>query len=223
MIQAIEYTSAEALRQAANETRQRMWGNVKPKNIAMAAKSEIVIVDPPQQDQHVKAYRIHRARVLLGFEPPVMPSIKAPEPVKVKAPEVQTAIIFEDEAPSDTPTRKTMRQIAMDVLRFFPKVSLDDIVGPRRRLPLIFPRHLCMYEIYNQRPDLPTTTIGKFFNRDHTVVLYAVHKIGSLAEGGEKHALWIENKGKKAALVKAAWRDKTKRTLYGDLQESSTA
>jgi len=225
MIQAIEYTNAADLIRAASQTRQRMWGKVaKPKMLAPPV-SEIIIVDPPQQDHHVKAYRIHKARVLLGYEPPVMPSIALHKPQRpeVDIQELQTAIVFQDETQAGNPPRKSMKQIVMEVLRFFPKVSFDEVVGSRRTKSLIYPRHLCMYEIYNQRHDLPTTTIAKFFGRDHTTLLYAVHKIAVMAEGGEKFALWTENKGQKAAAVKAAYRDKKTPMMYGDLQVSSNA
>ena len=75
-------------------------------------------------------------------------------------------------------SRKSMEQIASEVLWDFPNVKLKDIRGSRRTKVFILPRQLAMYEIKTQRPDLSYPMIGKWFGgRDHTTVLHAVRKI----------------------------------------------
>lgn len=81
-------------------------------------------------------------------------------------------------------TRRSMKDICLDVLKAHPKVSFDDIRGPRRCRFIVAARQECMYSIYTERRDVSFPMIGRFFGgRDHTTVLHAVHKIRAQREG----------------------------------------
>lgn len=72
--------------------------------------------------------------------------------------------------------RRTMAEICEDVLRNFPGVTMADIKGPRRQRVFIEARHECMWQVYQQRRDISFPMMGRFFRRDHTSCLSAVHK-----------------------------------------------
>lgn len=73
--------------------------------------------------------------------------------------------------------RRTMMEIAADVLKDFPGITIKDIKGSRRTRAIVLPRQIAMYHIYREREDLSFPMIGRFFGgRDHTTVLHAVRK-----------------------------------------------
>lgn len=76
------------------------------------------------------------------------------------------------------PDRLSVKQIIIEVLKDYPGVTYDDIVGKRRAFCFSVPRQKCMAEVYQQRPDLSLLTIGKMMKRDHTTILHAVKKLG---------------------------------------------
>ena len=73
--------------------------------------------------------------------------------------------------------KKTVKAIVDEVLQEYPGISYDDIIGPRCTRHLIEPRHRAMAEVVNQRPDMSFPHIGRIFNRDHTVIIYARNKM----------------------------------------------
>lgn len=76
------------------------------------------------------------------------------------------------------PDRLSVKQIIVEVLKDYPGVTYDDIVGKRRSRFFMIPRQKCMAEVYQQRPDLSLPVIGKMMKRDHTTILHAVRKLG---------------------------------------------
>lgn len=88
-----------------------------------------------------------------------------------------------DESQELVITRRSMKDICLDILKAFPSVNFDDIRGPRRCRYIVAARQECMYAIYNERRDVSFPMIGRFFGgRDHTTVLHAVHKIRAAKE-----------------------------------------
>jgi chromosomal replication initiation ATPase DnaA len=73
--------------------------------------------------------------------------------------------------------KKPVALIVAEVLKDFPGVAWEDIIGVRRTRDLIKPRHLAMAAVYEQRKDLSLPAIGRIFHRDHTVILHAVDKL----------------------------------------------
>ena len=79
--------------------------------------------------------------------------------------------------------KKTVAAIVAEVLKNYPGVRWDDIIGLRRTKSLIKPRHLCMVAVFEQRKDLSLPMIGKIFKRDHTTIIAATRKLGCEGTG----------------------------------------
>lgn len=79
--------------------------------------------------------------------------------------------------------KKTVASIVAEILRDYPGITWQDVVGLRRTRDLITPRHLCMVAVFEQRKDLSLPMIGRIFNRDHTTILAAMRKHGCEGEG----------------------------------------
>jgi hypothetical protein len=57
-------------------------------------------------------------------------------------------------------------------------VSYEDIIGPRRFIPLARARQMLMWEVKQTFPDISWHQLGRAFgNRDHTTALHGVRKI----------------------------------------------
>ncbi|RVH21456.1 hypothetical protein CN216_00665 [Sinorhizobium meliloti] len=82
-----------------------------------------------------------------------------------------------EEVAEPVATRRSMKDICLDVLKRFPGVGLEDLRGRRRDRYVVAARHTCMYAIYAERKDIPFTMLGRFFERDHTSCLAAVRNI----------------------------------------------
>jgi len=73
----------------------------------------------------------------------------------------------------------TVDSIQSGVARFF-GVKVNDLKGPRRHKQIVVPRQIAMY-LARKHTDLSLPEIGKRFgNRDHTTVLHAVRKVGTV-------------------------------------------
>ena len=57
-------------------------------------------------------------------------------------------------------------------------VRFHDIIGPSRKRHLIEPRHRIMADVKEQYPLLSLPHIGRMFNRDHSVIYFALKKFG---------------------------------------------
>jgi DnaA-like protein len=158
----------------------RLWG--KRKSHAETQPSPVAVVREPakklvQLDYHVWLYRMHRIHFPAGL------STSASFEVSANAEYVPyvTEVVF-----ATTPElRKTMKQIALEVLEDFPGISLDVVKGLRRDKAAVKPRHLIMYEIKKQQPWRSYPEIGRFMNRDHTVPIHAINKLKAELDGDE--------------------------------------
>lgn len=75
-------------------------------------------------------------------------------------------------------SRRSMKEICLDVLKQFPGVTLEDIKGSHRTRYVVAARHTCMHAIYTERRDISFPALGRFFGgRDHTSCLAAVRKM----------------------------------------------
>lgn len=73
-----------------------------------------------------------------------------------------------------------VKRSARDIIRDTAKqqgVSVDDIVGRSTHKPIVYARHLAIYRVRKERPDMSLPQIGRIFNRDHTTILSAVRKM----------------------------------------------
>lgn len=148
----------------------RLWGK-KEKAPAQPTKTPINDRKPVDASYHIHLYRAHLARLRETF---TMNASFTVNPTAEYCPYTSEIVFQIDETPMP---RRSMKQIALEVLEDFPGVTLEDLRGPRRNLMFVVPRHRAMYEIMQERPDFSYPMVGKFFGRDHTVVLWAVAKI----------------------------------------------
>ena len=80
--------------------------------------------------------------------------------------------------------KPTPKKIIEEVCQLF-NISHKDLVGPRRKKELVFPRQICMYLLRNIA-QLPLMTIGQTLGgRDHTTIMHGVAKIEKNLESEE--------------------------------------
>jgi hypothetical protein len=191
---------AHALRQA------RLWNTKpKPKPVALV-QVEATRRPAVEEDYHVILYRLHRANYPVEMQTCASFSVLQSEEYLPWKGEVSIV-----EAP---PSRKTMKHIAMEVMKEFPGVRLDEVRGHRRERILTRPRHRVMYEIKMQQPWRSFPEIGRFMNRDHTVALYAYYKLRAEMDGDKECARKIETK-RKRELASRPSRSKAKANMEG--------
>lgn len=58
--------------------------------------------------------------------------------------------------------------------------TVEDILGPSRKVPIIIARQDAMVEVFLHRLDLTLPMIGRIFHRDHSTVVHAVKRRGHL-------------------------------------------
>jgi chromosomal replication initiation ATPase DnaA len=72
--------------------------------------------------------------------------------------------------------REAEETIIREVLDANPGVTLADLVGPSRLQRIVDVRQLVMFRL-SREAGLSTPQIGKLLNRDHSTVVYAIHKL----------------------------------------------
>jgi DnaA-like protein len=92
--------------------------------------------------------------------------MSAPRSVQRGQPKTAAAII------RDLETRDLLG-IAKEIARKH-HVTLEELLGRRRRGPEASARHELWHRLYEEIPSLPK--LGEIFGRDHTTVMAAVHK-----------------------------------------------
>lgn len=72
---------------------------------------------------------------------------------------------------------------AIDVQRVIAdhfKITVDDIICPKRLVRFVWPRQVCMYLVKQAMPHKSLPSIGRDFGyRDHTTVLHAFRKVAA--------------------------------------------
>ncbi len=87
--------------------------------------------------------------------------------------------VLADFVGSKQPRQITARQILEISARHF-GFSVDELIGPSRRRPLVIARQIAMY-LFRELTDFSYPAIGReFSDRDHTTVIHAVEKISAL-------------------------------------------
>ena len=70
-------------------------------------------------------------------------------------------------------------------------ITPEHVFGVTRLRHVVLARHDCMRRIKDKRPDWSYPTIGRFFNRDHTTVMYAVGSPERRAKKSLQHQNWM--------------------------------
>ncbi|MGO9581483.1 MAG: chromosomal replication initiator protein DnaA [Acidimicrobiales bacterium] len=87
--------------------------------------------------------------------------------------------VLADFVASNQPRQITSQQIIEISARHF-GFSVDELIGPSRRRPLVIARQIAMY-LFRELTDFSYPAIGREFgDRDHTTVIHAVEKIAGL-------------------------------------------
>ncbi|MGO9341418.1 MAG: chromosomal replication initiator protein DnaA [Acidimicrobiales bacterium] len=90
--------------------------------------------------------------------------------------------VLSDIIGSSKPRTITVREI-MDVTAETFGITVEELVGPSRRRPLVAARQICMYVVREMLPDTSFPAIAREFgDRDHTTVMHAVKKIKGLMD-----------------------------------------
>ena len=166
----------------------RLWG--KPK-VPAPVLTVIESRKPVDASYHMVLYRAYQARLRETF---TMGASFTVNPTAEYCP-YRSEIVFEiDEQPMP---RRSMKEITLEVLKDFPGIKLDDLLGPKRSKALVHPRHLAMYKIWMERKDVSYPMIGKFFNRDHTSALFCVRKMRAILENDPDCIAWTKNKNER--------------------------
>jgi chromosomal replication initiation ATPase DnaA len=77
---------------------------------------------------------------------------------------------------------RSIRQIIQEVATI--DVSYDAIIGKSRDRKIVNVRHAAIRAVWDARPDLSISHIGRHFNRDHTTILHALKKTGGTMNRG---------------------------------------
>jgi chromosomal replication initiator protein len=90
--------------------------------------------------------------------------------------------VLSDIVGSSTPRRITVDEIMSVTAETF-GVTIEDLIGPSRRRPLVNARQISMYVVRELIPETSFPTIAREFgNRDHTTVMHAVKKVKGLMD-----------------------------------------
>jgi hypothetical protein len=92
-----------------------------------------------------------------------------------------------------------LRTILVTVAHYY-RVRECDILGERRTLELVIPRHVCLY-LASILSDASIARIGNFFRRDHTVISYAKRAINGRILTDSTLALQIDTIRKQIAAL----------------------
>lgn len=166
----------------------RLWGR-KPA-LPAPAKPMLVVngLKPCDASYHVVLYRAYQEKLRATFS---LSCAFTVNPTEEYCP-YRSEIVFQiDETPMP---RKTMKQIAMEVLNDYRGVTLDMVKSARRDKQVTRPRQMIMYQIRKQQPWRSFPEIGRFLNRDHSVAIHANNKLKAELEGDEESARRVSAK-----------------------------
>lgn len=170
MVPHKQFTSAADVLANAKAVRQRLMNPVVYKKVGgderikeLEAQIDGLRATVEEMEAAIEAYRLNQA----DFEAVVMSQAH-----------MLVDMFRKTGGESEKVMRKAPRVIIEEVLeRDFPNISFFDVVGPKRTKALVEARHACMVAVYEARKDLSFPQIGRIFNRDHTVILYACNRL----------------------------------------------
>ena len=183
--------------EAHKAAQQRLWGKPKP------AKPQLVIVarnDRPPVDAsyHMVLYRSYQANLRANFSLSGSFEVHQDADYQPYVPEIH---FEESEAP-----KKTMKQIAIEVLAAHPGITMDVIKGERRDRAAVDARHMIVYQIKRQQPERSFPEIGRFIGKDHSVAVHANNKMKAILEGDPESVEKHEWKRKRVSAYHSATR-----------------
>jgi hypothetical protein len=152
----MEFRSAEELLSHYDAVRMRLYGPKKPPNMFVAPRQpEEEKAAPEPSKGRREAYPDVEALPPLIINPTIgMPPEDFVKPPKTKIywSEIVNAVVAET------------------------GITREELLGPRRNLKYIKPRHLLWAVAYVVAPHMSVSKIGKLSNRDHTTILWGYKK-----------------------------------------------
>ena len=107
-------------------------------------------------------------------------------------------------SPQSNHDRSPRRQIIEISARHF-GFSVDELIGPSRRRPLVIARQIAMY-LFRELTDFSYPAIGREFgDRDHTTVIHAVEKISALMKERGRSTTRSQNSVSRSRTVYDLW------------------
>lgn len=194
----MDIQSPEQMRRQALAIRQKLMG--KPVNISQPKKIETVIIETKREpinysvmwrvyelhfDAHVIEYRklAHKAADLARQNEALREELK----------------VYTQDFDFFMKPKKAAKDIIKETIQDLGvKVTYEEVMRRTRKANITETRHLCMYEVNRQRPDLSLPQIGKIFGGyDHTTVIFAINKVKATL-GDQAAISYIENKSAKS-------------------------
>lgn len=177
MIAVKEYTSAAEMRAAHAATRARLMDGPRKSFVPMIVRQKAAEPEPPTKswdlpyDAHITAWR------LWSYDR----RIKSLE-MSLRNREESIKRMVGDEGREDCP-RVMAADVCKSVLaecaaKGLGEFKMADIIGGRRDRAVVKVRHLCVASVVKQCSHLSYPQIGRFFDRDHTSILWAARKHG---------------------------------------------
>ncbi len=94
------------------------------------------------------------------------------------------------ETQENTEEHLSMKKVVDRCSKYFGVIA-EDVLGKRRTKKLVEPRQFAMYLITVLIPVIPLSTIGDYFNKDHTTVINARDKIAALKNDNDPHTILV--------------------------------
>ncbi len=95
----------------------------------------------------------------------------------------QICSMLDEDDVGEVKMRRSVREIMEEVLKDYPGITVEQIVGVQRSRFLVEPRQMCHYRIFKERTDLSTVKIGRLVKRDHSVIFHSVRKVEAKIHG----------------------------------------
>lgn len=90
---------------------------------------------------------------------------------------LETSVSEETMIPSDSIVlRKSVREIIDEVLKDFPEVTYAELMSANRNRMVTAARFQAIWAVKQERPELSTVQLGRFFKRDHASIINALKK-----------------------------------------------
>lgn len=176
---SVAYSYQSELHQAHLARQRRLWGQKKPeqtiKLVRHVPEPEAFVERPVWQQEHI------------WFDE----HVRVYQSIKIQA--VENVKLNDFWLESYVEPKKPVRDILLETLEMFPGVTIENIKSRRRSRKIVDARHVCMYEIFIQRPDLSYPAIGRILGFDHTSIMFGVRKVQAL-RGDEEAKRFVENK-----------------------------
>lgn len=159
------------LKRHAVAIRQRL---MNPCTNRLVASYEEKIRDLEEQLTFARNHRVQSMEALIANEQKAMERVGELEAIVERLQErLRKTYVAIGELDGEITRRDLLKpaEIIAEVLKAYPAITPEDIVGPSLERYLTEPRGLCIHQVHKLRPDLSFPMLGKIFNRDHSTIM----------------------------------------------------